>query len=209
MNISRLQRQKKSRHRVSVYLDGEFAFGVNEEAVYRFGLHKGMEMDDVLQREIELYDQRIQAKRIAERFIAARMRSVMEVRKRLREKEVSEEVIDETVETFQRVRLLDDTAFAEVWVRDRLLLRPRAASLLRRELRGKGVAQDIIDAVLQQQFSEGDEEDIAHRLAEHYVRTHPHLENLVLKRRLAGFLQRKGFTASTTYSAVASVLQDE
>ena len=100
MKITLLQRQKKNRHRVSVYLDGEFAFGLNDESVFRFGLRKGMELDAERQREIELYDQRVQAKRIAERYVAARMRSVQEVRKRLREKEIPDDVIEETVERF-------------------------------------------------------------------------------------------------------------
>ncbi len=208
MKITLLQRQKKNRHRVSVYLDGEFAFGLNDECVFKFGLHKGMELDAERQREIELYDQRVQAKRIAERYVGARMRSVQEVRKRLREKEISDDVIEETVETFLRVRLLDDTAFAEAWVRDRLRLRPRAASLLRRELRGKGVKQEIINDVLSRMIPEEDEEDIARKLAEQYVRSHPSLERLVLKRRLSGYLQRKGFAVSIVIRVVDGVMGD-
>ncbi|PLX32893.1 MAG: RecX family transcriptional regulator, partial [Ignavibacteria bacterium] len=206
MKITLLQRQKKNRHRVSVYLDGEFAFGLNDECVFKFGLHKGMELDAERQREIELYDQRVQAKRIAERYVGARMRSVQEVRKRLREKEISDDVIEETVETFLRVRLLDDTAFAEAWVRDRLRLRPRAASLLRRELRGKGVKQEIINDVLSRMIPEEDEEAIARKLAEQYVRSHPSLERLVLKRRLSGYLQRKGFAVSIVIRVVDGVM---
>lgn len=207
MKITLLERQKKNRHRVSVYLDGEFAFGLNDEAVFKFGLRKGMELDHQRRHEIELFDQRVQARRIAERYVGARMRSVKEVRQRLREKEIPEDVIDETVETFLRVRLLDDRAFAEAWIRDRLRLRPRAASLLRRELRQKGVQQEIIDEVLDHMIPEGDEEHIAQGLAEQYVRSHPSLEAPVLKRRLAGYLQRKGFAVSIVIRVVDRIME--
>ncbi|MBN1448926.1 MAG: RecX family transcriptional regulator, partial [Bacteroidetes bacterium] len=168
MVITKIERQKKNRHRVSVYLDGDFAFGLNDEAVYRFGLHKGMELDDARRAEIERYDQGVQAKRVAERYIGMRMRSEREVRQRLREKEFPEEVIEETVEVFRRVRLIDDRSFAEAWVRDRLLLRPRAPALLRAELRRKGVAADIIEEVLAAQFDEGDVDALASEMAAQY-----------------------------------------
>ena len=208
MIITRLERQKKRRHRVSVYLDGDFAFGCNDEAVYRFGLHKGMELDEAKRREVEEYDQRVQAKLAAERLIGTRMRSASELRQRLREKEYTPEIIEETIATFTRVGLIDDRAFAEAFVRDRLRLRPRAASMLRRELRQRGVAQEIIDAVLDAQFEEGDEDTLARTMAEAYVRAHDRLEKEVLKRRLAGYLQRKGFSGSLVYQTIASVLEE-
>lgn len=202
MIITKLERQKRNSTRISVYLDDEFAFGVNDEAVYRFGLHKGMKLDETRRAEIEQYDQRVQAKRVAERYIGARMRSEREVRQRLRQKEFSEDVIDETLESFRRVRLIDDRAFAEAWVRDRLLLRPRAPSLLRAELRRKGIASEIIEDVLSARFDEGDVESLAFDMAAQYRRAHPSLAPDALKRRLAGYLQRKGFSAGVAYRAV-------
>jgi len=209
MVITRLERQKKRRHRVSVYLDGDFAFGCNEEVIFRFGLHKGMELDDAKRREVEDYDNRVQAKLAAERLVGARMRSEQELRRRLKDKEYPEDIIDETIATFTRVGLIDDRAFAEAFVRDRLRLRPRAASLLRRELRQRGIAKDIIDDVLAAQFEEHDENELARGMAEAYLRSHPRLERLVLKRRLAGFLQRKGFPAGMVYQIVNDLLQHD
>lgn len=209
MVITKLERQKKRRHRVSVYLDGDFAFGCSDEVVYRFGLHKGMELDDARRREIEDYDNRVQAKLAAERLVGTRMRSEKELRQRLREKEYPPDIIDETIATFTRIGLIDDRAFAEAFVRDRLRMRPRAAALLRRELRQRGVAPDIIDAVLAAHFEEESEEDLARRMAESYLRAHPRLETLVLKRRLAGYLQRKGFGAGLAFRVVQGIIDSD
>jgi regulatory protein len=209
MVITRLERQKKRRHRVSVYLDGDFAFGCSDEVVYRFGLHKGMEVDDARRREIEDYDNRVQAKLAAERLVGTRMRSEKELRQRLKEKEYPPDIIDETIATFTRIGLIDDRAFAEAFVRDRMRMRPRAAALLRRELRQRGIAAEIIDAVLVAHFEEESEEELARRMAESYLRAHPRLEPLVLKRRLAGYLQRKGFGAGLAYRVVQGLLDRE
>lgn len=202
MKITGLERQKKNRHRVSVYLDGDFAFGVNEETVFRFGLHKGMELDEAVRADITREDQLVQAKLAAERLLAARMRSEQELRQRLRQKEFSPEVIDATIATFLRVHLLDDAEFARLWVRDRLRLRPRAASALRRELRAKGVREDIVTMVLHEAFEERQDIDVARDLAAAYRRKHPGISGDMLKRRLAGFLQRKGYSASVVYDVI-------
>jgi len=209
MVITRLERQKKRRHRVSVYLDGDFAFGCSDEVVYRFGLHKGMALPEELRRQIEDEDNRVQAKLAAERLVGTRMRSEKELRQRLKEKEFPPDIIDETIETFKRIRLLDDRAFAEAFVRDRMRMRPRAAAFLRRELRQRGIAADIIESVLEEQFEEVSEEDVARRMAESYLRAHPRLETLVLKRRLAGYLQRKGFGAGLAYRIVQGVIDGD
>jgi regulatory protein len=203
MTITSIQRQKKNRHRVSVYLDGEFAFGVNDDAVYRFGLHKGMILDEERRAEIERYDNLVQAKLAAERLLGVRMRSERELRQRLLQKGFPAEAVDETIAVFLRVHLLDDAEFARLWVRDRLRLRPRSSAFLRRELRLKGVRDDIITQVLSEAFEEKEDIDVARELAAAYRRKHPGLDADVLKRRLAGFLQRKGYSASVVYDVVS------
>ncbi|MBR9975773.1 MAG: RecX family transcriptional regulator [Bacteroidetes bacterium] len=202
MTITSIQRQKKNRHRVSVYLDGEFAFGINDEAVYRFGLHKGMVLEDDRRAEIERYDNLVQSKLVAERLLGVRMRSERELRQRLLQKGFPPEAVDETIAVFLRVNLLDDAEFARLWVRDRLRLRPRSSSFLRRELRSKGVKDDIITQVLADAFEHKEDIDVARELAASYCRKHPSLEADVLKRRLVGFLQRKGYSASVVYDVV-------
>ncbi|MCB2203117.1 RecX family transcriptional regulator [bacterium] len=205
MLITRLERQKKRRHRVSVFLDGDFAFGCSEDTAFRFGMHKGMEIDEEKRQEIEDYDNRVQAKLAAERLIGTRMRSERELRRRLKEKEFPEEIIDETVSTFTRVGLLNDREFAEAFVRDRLLLRPRASSVLRRELRGHGIDGEIVDSVLAAHFNAETENELARDMADSYIRSHSSLDTPVLKRRLAGYLQRKGFRPSLVYEILNSL----
>ncbi|MBE0642637.1 MAG: RecX family transcriptional regulator [Bacteroidetes bacterium] len=209
MTITSIERQKKNRRRVSVFLDGEFAFGLNDDVVFRFGLHKGMTLDDALRRDIERFDNLVQAKLAAERLIALRMRSERELRQRLRQREFSEEAIEETIATFKRVNLLNDAEFARLWVRDRLALRPRSASMLRRELRGKGVHDDIIAEVLAEAFEDREEIDVARALAESYRRKHTTTTGDVLKRRLAGFLQRKGYSGAIVYEIVREMGEGE
>jgi regulatory protein len=205
MIITSIERQKKNRRRVSLFIDGEFAFGVHEDVVYRFGLRKGMDIDGTLRQEVEEYDQRVHAKLAAERLLATRMRSEREIRDYLLRRDVPASVAESIIDDFRRVGLLDDAEFARAWIRDRLRFRPRAAALLRTELRRKGIADASIDRALEEEYAERDEADIARELADTYRRKHPGIDGIVLKRRLASYLQRKGFAGPVVYDIIEGI----
>lgn len=84
----------------------------------------------------------------AAEFLAARSRSVMETRRRLRHLGYPHALVDHVVDRLIAMRYLDDGAFARAWVESRDRSRPRGEAALRRELSQKGVARDVIDAVL-------------------------------------------------------------
>ena len=48
--ISKLETQTRNPHRISVYLDGEFAFGLHREVVIRHALSIGMTIDEAMVR---------------------------------------------------------------------------------------------------------------------------------------------------------------
>jgi len=196
--ITTLQRQKRNTRRVSVFIDDEFAFGVSDETVLRFGLRTGMEVDDDLRAAIDGVEQRVQAGLTAQRMLSRCMRTENEMRQRLKNKGFSQEVIEESIETLRRARLLDDEAYAAAYVRDRLLLKPRSASRLRFELRAKGVSENAIDSALSSE--EIDDEANAQVLAERWLDKHPDTDILVQQRRLSGFLRRRGYSPSTVHA---------
>jgi regulatory protein len=198
--ITRLERQKRRRGRVSVFIDDEFSFGLNEETAVYFGLRPGIDIDDTLLAALHGYDLRVQAKLLAERYLATRMRSENEVRRYLSRKDIPDDVVEETIVTFRRVRLLNDEEYARAFVRDRLRLKPKASSMLRRELGAKGISREIVEAVLEEEKPE--DASIAHELAAQWLSRRRTPDNLTAKRRLAGFLQRRGFPASVIYDVI-------
>ncbi|MBC7315870.1 MAG: RecX family transcriptional regulator, partial [Chloroflexi bacterium] len=61
------------------------------------------------------------------------------------------------------------------------------------ELREKGVNQEVIEAALEP--LDLDEEESAQRAAEKALRRYASLDEETFRRRLSGYLQRRGFTA--------------
>jgi regulatory protein len=194
--ITALERQQRDARRVSVFLDDAFAFGVVDDVVYRFGLAKGMEMPPELRARIEADNAVLEARRAAERSLARRMRTGKEMAAYLRGKEFPETAIATVVEDLTRLHLLDDRAFAEAFVRDRLRFRPRSRSVIERELIAKGVEKSVARAVLAELLGDETEWSTALALAEKFLRQHASLEEDARKRRVFGFLQRKGYSPS-------------
>lgn len=81
-------------------------------------------------------------------FLAARPRSVAEVRRRLRELGYRIEMIEAVLERLVELGYLDDETFARAWIESRDRARPRGERALRHELARKGIDRQTIDAVL-------------------------------------------------------------
>jgi regulatory protein len=88
------------------------------------------------------------------RFLEARARSVVETRRRLAEAGYRAELIEGTLNRLREIGLLDDEAFARAWVESRDRARPRGEIALRRELRLRGVASEVVEAALEERQAE-------------------------------------------------------
>lgn len=195
--ITSLKAQSRNPDRVSVYLDGEFAFAL--AAVVAVGLKPG---DHLSAEEIEKLrgEESIEAaRRRALRLISRRPRSEHELRRYFHKREVSEAVQDRVLADLRASGLVDDEAFAHAWVENRMAFRPRSAYALRYELRQKGVSNEDIDAALEN-FDEG---KAARQAARRAARRYKHLSYEEFRQRVAGYLGRRGFG----YSLIPSVIE--
>ena len=86
----------------------------------------------------------------AVRFLEARSRSVAEVRRRLSTAGYRPELVEGAIERLLELGMLDDEAFARLWVESRDRARPRGERALMVELRQKGIDAKIITATLKE-----------------------------------------------------------
>nr|BAL58762.1 regulatory protein RecX [Candidatus Acetothermum autotrophicum] len=126
------------------------------------------------------------------KLLKHRPRSRHEAFVRLQQKGFSEEIVESVLEQAARAGVLDDAKFAQLWVEDRLARRPRSRRMLERELRAKGVAPEHIQRALARAGL--DEEALVRELiAERSPRLRS-LDEQTRRRRLVGFLRRRGFS---------------
>ncbi len=134
------------------------------------------------------------------RLLAYRPRSVQEIRQKLRQKDFPDEVVETVLEELSANEYLDDLAFAKFWVEQRETFKPRGRTALRYELRQKGVARDVIEEALR----DLDELSSARAAVEVRASRYAHLTWDQYRRKLAGFLQRRGFG----YAVVKQVIEE-
>ena len=195
--ITGLKLQKRNKNRVNVYLDGEFAFGLSR--IVAAWLHTGQELSDEKIAELKAQDDVEVALQRALNFLSYRPRSEKEVRQNLTKHKYDQVVIDEIIERLVRGKLVDDTNFAELWVENRSEFRPRGGRMLRSELRQKGITDNVIEDVL----SDLDETNLALKAARKKARRYRDLEREEFRKKLYGFLARRGFQ----YGAISEVME--
>ena len=128
------------------------------------------------------------AKNAALRLLAYRSRSEKEVRRRLQGR-FTDEAIDRTLSDLRHQGLLDDAAFAREWREQRERFRPRGAGVIRQELRRLGVDSEVIREAL----SGFDTDANAYRAGSRYAAKLPVEDAAAFRRKLGGFLHRRGF----------------
>ena len=194
--ITTLEVQKRNKERVNVYIDGEFAFGLN--LMDAASLRKGQELSETEITRLMHGDAVVKAVDAAARFLSYRPRSNAEVRQNLQKKEFPPDVIAAAMSRLEALGYLDDEGFARFWVENRDTFKPRSPRALSAELQQKGVPQAIIRRVT----AEVDAEDAAYRAAQQKLSRYRGSILTDFKRKLGGYLQRRGFQ----YGVVNDVL---
>jgi regulatory protein len=201
--ITELKFQQRNKERVNIYLDGEYAFGL--DAVEAARLHTGQVLSEAEIAELKAQDERNRAFDRAVQFLSYRPRSRVEVERYLRGKSIDEVVRDDVIARLERAKYLDDEAFARFWLENRERFRPRGEHALRYELRQKGVSDEIIAHVL----SDLDDEASAWRAVEGRLSRWASLPGDEFRQKVVGYLSRRGFdynTISLTLEKVGQVL---
>jgi regulatory protein len=189
--VTAIEAQQRDPERVSIFLDGAFAFGLPAIAVAQEGLRTGDELTAEQIERLCALDEQSRAVGAAMNLLARRPRSESEVRDRLKRKGYPPETIDAAISKLESWRYVDDEAFARYWVDNREANKPRGRRLLEQELRLKGVDRETIRQTIDE--TELDEPSTALRLAATKLRTYGKLDPAVARRRLGAFLLRRGY----------------
>jgi regulatory protein len=217
MKITQVERQKKNIKRFNIYLDGKFAFGADEDLVVNRRLIVGKEIpsEDLPQILFEGEVGKLMERMYA--LFARRQRSEREVKEYLKQlsfknkvkgkDELSEMVIESLVEKLKEKQLINDDQFARSWVNARRNSKKKGKVALKMELFQKGINKDTINDVIEEDFDEEKEEDLARQALEKKLKTWRGLEGFELKRKAIDFLMRKGFEYETAKDVVENLLK--
>lgn len=207
--ITDIQVQKKHPNRRSIFLDGKFFCGVSDEVVAKFHLKCGIEISEDELKNLLHEEELSKAKNYVYRILARRMYTNKEIRDKLTERGYLSKIIEDVIATLERYGYLNDSTYAEEWIRSRMRSKPKGKIALRQELAQKGVDKSIIEDALNQEFDESREMDMVLELARRKMKSYRRDEPIAARRKLLNFLLRRGFGYETVKNAIEQVIKTE
>ncbi len=145
------------------------------------------------------------ARKILLDALTGQARSRAELATKLAGKQVPEEVAERLLTRFEEVGLVDDEAFARLWVQSRRAGKGLARRALAQELRRKGVDDGVAREVLDE-VDPDDEVESARLLVRRRLRGLSRVDHAAAVRRLSGMLARKGYPAGLAFRVVREEL---
>lgn len=203
--ITALRTGRRSAKRVNLFLDGKFAFSLDADTVSKERLEVEQELLDEQIEALANADNRSRAFNAAIQFISYRPRSEAELRERLQRRGFAEGAQDSVVASLREQGLIDDVAFAEFWKSNRETFSPRSQWLTGLELKRKGIADNIVEQVV----DTIDDDDAAYRAALTKVRSLASSDYQLFRRRLGDYLKRRGFAYGVINRAVERLWQEQ
>lgn len=161
MKITKIEPQKRNKNRSSVYLDGAFAFGIDEFDLFRLKLAVGMELDSERLEEIRETVLLTSAKNYGMKLAAARSYTTAGLVRKMEEKGCDGWAIERTVAFLEEYRLLDDEEYARRFTNDCIHIRGYGKYRIQNALREKGISREVAEKILAEyNFDELEEETI-------------------------------------------------
>lgn len=202
--ITAIKPQVRDAERVSVFLDGTFAFGLGAQLALDEGLSTGDELTAARVAALRAADDVGKATNAALALLARRPRSLREVRDRLRLKDYGPATIEAAVAKLEGWNYVDDADFARYWVENRAAHKPRGRRLLEQELRQKGIDREVVREAID--ATDLDERAAAVEVGRAKLRSYAGLAPAVAHRRLGAYLARRGFGYDVVRPALDELL---
>jgi regulatory protein len=195
VNITKIAPAVKTAGRYNLFVDGEYAFSLDESQLVTLALKVGQEISEVeladLKDESQLGKNYIRALDLLSR----RPRSEREIRDYAFRKKWPAEHVERVIERLYKYGYLDDAKFAAAFVRSRAATRSFSRRKMILELRTKGIKPEIIDQVL----ADSDAYDELAALRRLVAKKQGSYDD---QRKLIAYLSRQGFK----YDDIKSVI---
>ncbi len=204
--ISGIVPRSRAPGRFDILVDGDEYAVLSFETISELGLSVGREVSGLEERiahaaaALHVYDRALN-------LIAARARAATELRRALVRRGEAPDLVDMAITRLAEQGVLDDAAFAQSFTRFKVLGAGHSRRRVQAELARKGVARDVTDAAIATVFEHEavDQREIVENAARKKLRSLASLEPQLRRRRLYGFLARRGYDGDDIRRAMEAV----
>ncbi len=201
--ITDMQIQKKNKTRANVYLDGEFAFGLEMLTVMKLGLKIGQEISERQLAEAVFDSEKSVAFEKAVNYLSRSMKTVKQMREYLTEKGYAPDVVNNVVERLCELKYLNDETYAKLYVEQNLSV--KGERRLKQELQQKGISSALREKYCV--MENGVSHESAQKLADKYMKNKP--TDLKTLQKLQRYLVGRGYDFDVVNAIVKKYRFDE
>ena len=201
--ITKIATQKKA-GRYSIDLDKQFAFGVSESVLIKYGLAKGRELDDALIEQIKHDDDIAKAFNIAINYLGHALRTIKQVKQKLTEKAVSEAIQNQAIVQLKELGYLDDANYAMHYVATKKLISPKGPNAIKTDLKQAGILEDDIEIALES-YTYEEQIEIAQKMATKFANTYKRESTRAKQQKIIQALANKGFSFDIGQSVISEL----
>ena len=192
MIITAIEKQKKDK-RYNIFIDGEFAFGVYEDTLGKYGLRKNDELDEKKIKEIKKSDEINFGKRVAYTYLSHQPRTEKEICNKLKQKKITEKSIEEIIKKLKELKFINDEEYAIQYLESRLERNPQGKRILEIKLIKKGINRELIKEILAEKYNPQTETEKALEVLKKYKKKVKAKDKYDLKRKCFAHLLSRGF----------------
>lgn len=194
MKITKIEVQKKNKDRVSIFLEGTYAFSINMELVYNFNLKEDMDIDMDFISDIVKVEEQKKANNAALVLLSSGYKTEREVRNKLSKKGFDEEYILKSLDFVRSYNFVNDEKYTEMFVRDKILFNNVGKNKIKTKLFEKGIDKNTINETIDNLIDDEQQFDAALNLAKKKIKTIRDDDKRKVYQKLGNFLQYRGFT---------------
>lgn len=197
MKISKIEVQKKNKKRSSIFINGEFKFGLTTEIIVKYGLKEGDEITDEDIKHLLLAEEKEYLKQRAYRLLRYRNRSIAEMKDRLTKLGYEPDIVEMVITELKEEGILDDQKFVKGFASEYTELKPKGNIFILRELRKKKVTQSLIEEIIK----ERDEKSIIKNMLQKKFPDYDK-NDLKQKTKIIRYFLSRGFTLRAVYEVL-------
>lgn len=201
--ITDMQIQKNNKSRANVYIDGEFAFGLEMLTVMKLGLKIGREVSEEQLAQAVFNSEKSVAFERAVNYLSRCMKTCKQMREYLTGKGYSPDVVSNVVDRLKELKYLDDETYARLYVEQNS--QSKGEYRLKQELSVKGISKALIDKYCVQ---DGERSvNAAAQLAVKYMKGKP--SDVKTLQKLQRYLISRGYGFDTVNQVIHNFKQDD
>ncbi len=197
MKISKIEVQKKNKKRSSIFINGEFKFGLTTEIIVKYGLKEGDEISDEDIKNLLLAEEKEHLKQRAYRLLRYRNRSIAEMKDRLTKLGYESDIVEMVINELKEEGILDDQKFVKGFASEYTELKPKGNIFILRELRKKRVDQSLIEEIIKERDEKGIIKTMLQRKFPNYNKN-----DLKQKTKIMRYFLSRGFTLRAVYEVL-------